>query len=296
MNLQEYFDRRISEVNEALDQLLPPEDTVPPSIHKAMRYSVFAGGKRFRPILTLSSGETFGAKTKDLLPAACALEMIHTYSLIHDDLPALDNDDLRRGRPTCHKVFGEAMAILTGDALLTRAFQILSDTSHINISDARRIRVLNEVSNAAGTENALIGGQVLDIEGEGKQIDAAALEQIHNGKTGAMIRAAIRAGAIIAGVDETTLGQLTVYADKVGLAFQIADDLLDITATSEQLGKTAGKDAAVKKATYPAVYGIETSKTLASHLSNGAIEALTGLDANTDVLASLARFVVDRNS
>jgi len=296
MNLQDYFERRLSEVNLALDQLLPPENATPFSIHKAMRYSVFAGGKRLRPILTLSAGEAFGANASDLMPTACALELIHTYSLIHDDLPALDNDDLRRGRPTCHKVFGEAMAILAGDALLTRAFQILSDASLSHISDSQRIRVLNEVSNAAGTENALIGGQVLDIEAEGKVIDATALEQIHIGKTGAMIRAAIRTGAIIAGVDEQILGQLTIYADKVGLAFQIADDLLDITATSEQLGKTPGKDAAVNKATYPAVYGIETSKRLATHLSNGAIEALTGLQADTDVLTALARFVVERNS
>jgi geranylgeranyl diphosphate synthase type II len=296
MNLKEYFELRVSAVNQTLDQLLPPEDTVPPSIHKAMRYSVFAGGKRFRPILTLAAGEAFGAAVQDLLPTACALELIHTYSLIHDDLPALDNDDLRRGRPTCHRVFGEAMAILAGDALLTRAFKILSDSTNSNISDGQRIRLLNEVSSAAATENALIGGQVLDIESEGKQIDASALEQIHNGKTGAMIRVAVRAGAVIAGVDDATLNQLTIYADKMGLAFQIADDLLDITATSEQLGKTPGKDAAVKKATYPAVYGIEASKRLALHLSDGAVEALTNLNANTDMLAALARFVVDRNS
>ncbi len=296
MNLKEYFDRCSALVNDALDRLLPAEETIPASIHRAMRYSVFAGGKRLRPILTLSTGEAFGASTENLLPAACAIEMIHTYSLIHDDLPALDNDDLRRGRPTCHKVFGEAMAILAGDALLTRAFQILSNPAHGSLSDSQRIRLLYELSNAAGTENALIGGQVLDLESEGKEVDTERLEQIHRGKTGAIIRAAVRMGAIIAGVDEGALAQLTTYAEKLGLAFQIADDLLDVTATSEQLGKTAGKDAAGNKATYVAVHGIETSKRLASHLSNQAIEALSGLDADTETLKLLARFVVDRNS
>jgi len=294
MNLQEYFDRCVVEINRALDNLLPPEKTAPETIHKAMRYSVFAGGKRLRPVLTIASGEAFGGSLENLLPVACAIELIHTYSLIHDDLPALDNDDLRRGRPTCHKVFGEAMAILAGDALLTRAFQILADEG--GLPDAQRILILREVSAAAGTINALIGGQVLDIQSEGKDIDKAGLEQIHRGKTGAMIRVAVRTGAIVAGVGGSTLDKLTVYAEKVGLAFQIADDLLDVTATSEQLGKTAGKDAAVNKATYPAVYGIETSKKLALHLSNEAVEALSRLDTNTEVLTSLARFVVDRNS
>lgn len=296
MNLQEYFERAVREVNKSLDQLLPSEQTEPRSIHRAMRYSVFAGGKRLRPVLVLASGEAFGADPSDLLPTACALEMIHTYSLIHDDLPALDNDDLRRGQPTCHKMFGEAMAILAGDALLTRAFQILSESSLGNISAQQRIQVLNEVSSAAGTVEALIGGQALDLEAEGKEIDKSALENIHRGKTGAMIRAAVRSGAIIAGAGPSDLQQLTIYAEKVGLAFQIADDLLDVTATSEQLGKTAGKDLAVSKATYPAVYGVETSKELARHLSDQAVEALSGLDADTGILSELAKFVVERSS
>src|SRR5262249_46704120 len=227
----DYLNRRAVEVNAWLETLVPWETVAPEQLHRAMRYSLMAGGKRLRPTLVLAAGEALGASTDDLMPAACAIEMIHTYSLIHDDLPAMDNDDLRRGRPTCHKVFGEAIAILAGDALLTQAFRVLSAEGPA--SDARRqLRVVREIATAAGTVEALIGGQVADIENEGKTVDASTLEYIHRSKTGALITASVVVGAILAAAPEAAIDRLREYGRRIGLAFQIADDLLDVTSTS----------------------------------------------------------------
>ncbi len=294
-NLPEYFTRRTEEVNRWLDAFLPQESVEPQTIHRAMRYSIFAGGKRLRPILVLASGEALGAATEDLMPAACAVEMIHTYSLIHDDLPAMDNDDLRRGRPTCHKVFGEAIAILAGDALLTQAFRILSADAPKRDAE-KQLHVIREIANAAGTVEALIGGQVVDMESEGKEVDAATLEYIHRSKTGAMIRVAVLAGGIVAGASDEQLQKLSDYSKRIGLAFQIADDILDVTQTSEQLGKTAGKDQEAAKATYPAIYGLEASHAKARELVAEAVDMVSGISGDTHILQAIARFIIERRS
>ena len=294
MDIKQYFKRKAELIDAELNRLLPEEWEVPQTIHQAMRYSVFAGGKRLRPILAIAAGEIFGAHEPELLSVASALEMIHTYSLIHDDLPAMDNDDLRRGMPTCHVKFGEAMAILAGDALLTQAFVTLADyeTSH----PERKARVISEVAHAAATKNALIGGQVLDMQAEGQAITGEQLETIHRGKTGALIRCSIRVGAILGGASEAELQALTVYGEKAGLAFQVADDLLDETATSEELGKTAGKDAASHKATYTALYGIPGAREMAERLCREAIAAARSIERDTEVLESIAQFIVERRS
>jgi geranylgeranyl diphosphate synthase, type II len=290
-----YFQRRSEEVNEWLECFVPSESVEPRQLHRAMRYSLLGGGKRLRPILVLAAGEAFGAATDDLMPAACAMEMIHTYSLIHDDLPAMDDDDLRRGRPACHKVFGEAVAILAGDALLTQAFRVLSSDA-AGRDPARQVRVIREVATAAGTVDALIGGQMTDIESEGREVDAATLEYIHRSKTGAMIRASIVVGAILAGASEEQIAALGEYGERVGLAFQIADDLLDITSTSEELGKTAGKDAAAQKATYPSLHGVAASEAQARKLVDEAIEIVSRLGADAERLKEVARFIIARRS
>ena len=290
-----YLKRRAVEVNEWLDRLVPSESTPPEKIHRAMRYSLLAGGKRLRPALVLASGEALGADTDDLMPAACAIEMIHTYSLIHDDLPAMDDDDLRRGRPTCHKAFGEAVAILAGDALLTQAFRVLAADAPLRDAE-RQVRVIREIATAAGTVDALIGGQVADIEGEGKAVDASMLEYIHRSKTGAMITASVVVGGIIAGGTEDQIDKLRAYGERIGLAFQIADDILDVTSTSEQLGKTPGKDLAASKATYPAVHGIAASEARARELVGEAVEIVSSLNADTQILQEIARFIIARSS
>ena len=253
MDLKGYLRERAVLVDAALDRWLPGEDILPPRLHQAMRYSVFAGGKRLRPILIIAACEAVGGTVAQALSAACAMEMIHTYSLIHDDLPALDNDDLRRGLPTCHKIFGDAIAILAGDALMTRCYQVLADIP--GLSDPIRLCIIREIAAATGTVNGMIGGQVVDLESEGKPISAHALEYIHYSKTGALLKACIRCGALAAGADAAALHALTEFGQKIGLVFQIVDDILDITSSSEVLGKTAGKDEKVKKATYPAFYG-----------------------------------------
>jgi geranylgeranyl diphosphate synthase type II len=263
-----------------------------------MRYSLLGTGKRLRPILVLASGEALGGSVDELMPAACAIEMIHCYSLIHDDLPAMDNDDLRRGRPTCHKAFGEAIAILAGDALLTRAFEVLAsiETEGGEPDYAKQVRVIREVSAAAGTVEALIGGQVADIENEKKQVSDATLEYIHRSKTGAMIRASVVVGGIIAGASESQIEKLSDYGARIGLAFQVADDILDVTSTSEQLGKTPGKDQAALKATYPAIHGIPASEARAEQLVKEAIRIISGLEADTAILQAIARFIIERRS
>ena len=290
-----YLSRRAAEVNEWLDRLVPSETTPPEQLHRAMRYSLLAGGKRLRPALVLSAGEAFGAPADDLMPAACAIEMIHTYSLIHDDLPAMDNDDLRRGRPTCHKAFSEAVAILAGDALLTQAFRVLAADAPKRDAE-RQLRVIREVATAAGTVEALIGGQMADIESEGKEIDASTLEYIHRSKTGAMISASVVVGATIAGASEDQIERLREYGQRIGLAFQIADDILDVTSTSEQLGKTPGKDQAANKATYASIHGIPASQARARELVDEAIGIVSSLGLETHLLEEIARFIIARSS
>jgi geranylgeranyl diphosphate synthase, type II len=292
VNINEYFKEKSALVDRWLDRLLPSESETPSTIHGAMRYSIFAGGKRLRPILTIATGEIFGAAEEQLLPAACSIEMIHTYSLIHDDLPAMDNDDMRRGRPTNHVVYGEAMAILAGDALLTQAFRTLAD--YQSSSGSARVRVISEVAKAAGTTRALIGGQVLDIQSEGKNLTGEELEVIHRAKTGALITCAVRIGAIIGGAGESELNSLTEFGEKAGLSFQVADDLLDQTATSEELGKTPGKDLASRKATYATLYGLDGAREMAGRLSQEAITAARCIGRDTRMLQEIARFIVER--
>jgi geranylgeranyl diphosphate synthase, type II len=294
MTLHEYMAMQQKKVDAALDRWVPPESTNPETIHRAMRYSLFAGGKRIRPLLVIASAETISDAPAGVESAACALEMIHTYSLIHDDLPALDNDDLRRGRPTCHKVFGEAMAILAGDALLTIAFEVLAKLE--GVSADRRIELVRELAVASGTVGGMIGGQVNDIEGEGKHPTAELLESIHRAKTGALLRASVRMGAIYAGADAAQLAALTKFGEHIGLAFQIVDDILDVEESSEALGKTAGKDAAQHKITFPAVYGIEASRKMAEDERVAAHLALNMFDDRATRLRELADLVVKRKS
>ncbi len=284
-------------IEEALDRALPPETAWPPAIHRAMRYSLFAGGKRIRPLLVLAAGEALGGDSEELLPLACAVEMIHTYSLIHDDLPAMDNDDLRRGKPTAHKVFGEAMAILAGDALLTRAFHLLAEAR--GDGDERRLRRRREATailGAACGTTGLIGGQVLDLEAEGQAIDASTLERLHRAKTGALIAACVRGAAVLAGADETDSSCLVRYGAAVGLAFQVVDDILDATEGAERLGKTAGKDQAAGKATYVSVHGLARARGMAAELLAEALEALSPLGERGRMLRTLARLIVERQS
>ncbi|MBV8810379.1 MAG: polyprenyl synthetase family protein, partial [Acidobacteriaceae bacterium] len=260
ISLQEYLAEQVQRVEAVLDEWVPQENVEPSSIHKAMRYSLFAGGKRIRPVLAIAAARAVSDSPDGIEHATATLELIHTYSLIHDDLPALDNDDLRRGRPTCHKIFGEAMAILAGDALLTLAFEVLSRLKQINAE--RKIRLVEELSRAAGTVGGMIGGQVNDLEGERKRPTALLLESIHRAKTGALLRASVRMGAIYAGATKEQLAALSEYGEHVGLAFQIIDDVLDVEEPSESLGKTAGKDEAQQKITFPAVYGLERSREM----------------------------------
>lgn len=293
IDIRAYLSAIKREVDGSLDRLLPPEENEPPTIHRAMRYSVFAGGKRIRPVLVVAAGESVGGPREPLLRLGSAIEMIHTYSLIHDDLPALDNDDLRRGQPTCHKVFGEAMAILAGDALMTCAYQVLTA---LPLPELTRVRIIREVAAATGTVDGMIGGQVVDLESEGKPVAPATLEYIHRSKTGALLTACTRCGALAAGVDGERLEALTDYGRKVGLAFQIVDDVLDVTTSSEHLGKTAGKDQQVAKATYPALYGIEVSRAKACELVESAIGDVEPLGEGAAALCELARFVCERGA
>lgn len=293
-SLQAYLIEQMQAVDGVLDRWVPEETIDPAAIHRAMRYSLFAGGKRIRPILAIAAAHAVSESVDGIENAAAALELIHTYSLIHDDLPALDNDDLRRGRPTCHKVFGEAMAILAGDALLTLAFEVLS---RLDVIDAgRRIRLVEELSRASGTVGGMIGGQVNDLEGERKTPTAALLESIHKAKTGALLRAAVRMGGIYAGASKAELAALSDYGEHVGLAFQIVDDLLDVEESSESLGKTAGKDQAQQKITFPAVYGLEQSREMAENERLAAHAALRSFDERAGRLRQIADFIVQRKA
>lgn len=298
-SIQRYLLDQQARVDLELDGLVPAVEVYPPSIHQAMRHSLFAGGKRLRPILCIESGRLFGGDDGSLIRLGSALELIHTYSLIHDDLPALDNDDLRRGQPTCHRVFGEAMAILAGDALLTLAFEVISAPQHPpsgGLEDSRKLRVMHEIARAIGTRAGMVGGQVVDIEAPGQKADAATLDYIHSAKTGAFIRVAMRAGAIQAGAVEADLNRVTTFGEKVGLAFQIADDLLDVLGSSESLGKTAGKDGAGNKLTYPALHGVDESRRVAQRLVHEACDALKSYGTRGQRLREIADYLIARKS
>jgi len=294
MTLADYIAAQQQVIDATLDRWVPAEAADPANIHKAMRYSLFAGGKRIRPLLAIAAANTVSDAPVGVESAACSLELIHTYSLIHDDLPALDNDDLRRGRPTCHKVFGDAMAILAGDALLTLAFEVLSKLPDVDAE--RRIALVRELAVASGTVGGMIGGQVNDIEGEGKFPTAQLLDSIHRAKTGALLRASVRMGAIYAGAHEQELDALTRFGEHIGLAFQIVDDILDVEQPSEALGKTAGKDAQQHKITFPAVYGMERSHEMAEQERLEAHLALKPFDERGQRLRELADLVVRRNA
>jgi len=293
MKLPDFYEADRAAIETALDQHLPPESTRPESIHRAMRYSVSAGGKRVRPVLCVETARMFTENLDGAVQVGCALEFIHTYSLIHDDLPALDNDDLRRGKPTSHKVFGEAIAILAGDALLTLAFQTLANAS---IESSRRVRATSEIAVAAGTVNGMVGGQVADIEAGGKSVTAETLEYIHRSKTAALIRASIVGGAIAGGAADADVERLRRFGDTIGWAFQVVDDLLDVEESSAALGKTAGKDQAQAKATYPALYGIEKSRMIAAELEAKALAELATYGDRSARLRQLAEFLVERRS
>jgi geranylgeranyl diphosphate synthase type II len=294
-DLDTYVTTRRALVDQALERVLPPETAVPPTLHRAMRYSVQAGGKRLRPILVIAGAEAVGGSAEQVIETACALELIHTYSLIHDDLPAMDNDDYRRGMLTNHKVFGEAIAILAGDALLTLAFKLIA-LNGARTGDARVIATLvTDIADAAGTDG-MVGGQVVDIESEGKAVDAETVDYIHTHKTAALIRASLCAGALLARASVEQLAAITACGEALGLAFQIVDDILDVEGSTEELGKTAGKDAQQQKATYPAYHGLEASRAKARTLIDQAKEAVMSLGARAEPIRALAEFIVQRRS
>ena len=291
------FEERRKLVEAALDRALPREDAWPDTIHRAVRYSLFAGGKRIRPLLVLAAAEAVGGARDEAMPLACAVEMIHTYSLIHDDLPAMDDDDLRRGKPTSHKVFGEAIAILAGDALLTRAFHLMSQLpSDWDLERVRRRLAATALLGEACGTTGLIGGQVMDLESEGKAISADDLERLHRAKTGALLGACIRGGALLGGANGRDFERLDRYARAIGLAFQVVDDVLDATEGAAQLGKTAGKDEAAHKATYVSVHGLERARSLAGELLSDAEISLASLGERGGLLSALARVIVERRA
>jgi geranylgeranyl diphosphate synthase, type II len=290
--LQETLAQGQALTDAALDRLIPPETQRPQSIHQAMRHSVFAGGKRLRPVLCMEAGRMIaGSLPRGIEELGAALEMLHTYSLIHDDLPALDNDDLRRGRPTCHKVFGDAIAILAGDALQTQAYEILA---RLECPPEARVRIIETIARGTGTVDGMIGGQVADLEAEHTPPTAEMLEYIHRAKTAALITASVASGGIYAGARDNEVTKLRAFGRAIGLAFQIVDDVLDVTQTSEQLGKTAGKDTAAQKATYPALFGIEESERKADALVASALAELDDFGQRAQTLKDLARYLVER--
>lgn len=293
MTFNEELKQWAKQVDLALDHYLPSAETYPQVIHEAMRYSVFAGGKRLRPILVMAATRAVGGSTEKVMPVACALELIHTYSLVHDDLPAMDNDEFRRGRLTNHKVYGEAMAILVGDALQTLAFELIARTAE-NFPAAAVNRVTWEIAKAAGSAG-LIGGQVVDLLSEKQAINGAILEYIHRHKTGALFRAAIRAGAILGGATDNQLESLTQYAEQLGLAFQIKDDLLDIEGDEKKIGKPVGSDLKNQKSTYPAIYGLEKTNIMATEAAAEAVNALKIFHQEADFLRDMMNFMITRD-
>ena len=294
LELEFLLARNRSLVEVELNDLLPSNAISPERVNQAIRWSVFAGGKRFRPALVLATGQTFGATIESLLKTACAFEMIHTYSLIHDDLPSMDDDDLRRGRPTCHVRFDEATAILAGDALQTLAFQTIAQDDLL--TDRTKVALIAELAKAAGTPGGMVAGQALDIEAEARQVSPGELEEIHRLKTGALIVAAARAGALIADANANELSVVSEYAAQVGLLFQITDDFLDVTASAEDLGKTPGKDARSAKATYPGLYGLDETKAAANEAHTAACAALATIDRPTDTLRLIADYILNRTT
>ena len=296
MELKDYLDDRSALVDQALDRWLPGEGVLPHSLHQSMRYSIFAGGKRLRPILMIAASEAVGGSAQQVLHAACALEMIHTYSLVHDDLPAMDDDDFRRGRPTNHKTYGEATAILAGDALLTEAFRLLADAdANRLIAPATVLRVIELVARYAGSQG-MVAGQVVDMESEGKEIDFPTLEYIHTHKTGGLILASVKVGALLGGGSDEQIAALTRFGGAAGLAFQIADDILDVVGNQAELGKDVGSDQARGKVTYPALLGLAEARQRANELCDLAVESLAPLGTAAEPLQVLARYIVDRNS
>ncbi len=294
MDIKTYLAKKKNIIDKTLEKLVPSSPVFPPSVHQAIRYSLFAGGKRVRPILAIAAAEALGARTADFLPIAGSLELIHTYSLIHDDLPAMDDDDFRRGRATCHKVYGDAIAILAGDGLLNMAFEVLSDPRRLKAVSAQRlIAIIKEISTASGV-HGMVGGQVLDMESEGKEIDFPTLEYIHTHKTGALIRASVRTGALYAKAGKKQFAALTHYGEMIGLAFQIADDIMDITGSREQTGKDEGSDLKKGKQTYPSFYGLDESRRRAAEVSDRAILALKDFGSKADPLRALAEYIVNR--
>jgi len=294
MDIKVYLQKKKVIVDRSLEKLVPPAKTFPSAVHEAMRYSLFAGGKRVRPLLAIASAEALGASVAGLLPIAGSLELIHTYSLIHDDLPAMDDDDLRRGRPTCHKVYGEAIAILAGDGLLNMAFEVLSDPRRLKaVPAARMLTIIRELSIASGVFG-MVGGQVVDIQSEGKDVDFPTLEYIHTHKTGALIRASVRMGALYARAGKRQYAALSRYGEMVGLAFQIADDILDLTGTQEELGKDVGSDLKKDKKTFPSFYGLDESRRRAVEVADKAVASLQGFGRAADPLRELAKYIVQR--
>lgn len=295
-DLHSYLACRIERVDRALQHWMPSDSLLPQQLHQAMRYSVFAGGKRLRPLLVIAAAEAVGGHADQVMHAACAMEMIHTYSLIHDDLPAMDDDDWRRGRPTNHKIYGEATAILAGDALLTEAFRLLVDPlANRGIPAAAMVRVVELIARCAGSRG-MVGGQMVDMESEGKAIDQPTLEYIHTHKTGALILAAIQTGGLLADASEPDFQGLTRYAEAAGLAFQVVDDILDVVGDRQQTGKTVGADQVRGKATYPALFGLDGARQRADELCDLAIEALAQFGEAADPLRRIARYMVERTS
>lgn len=296
ISLDDYLKARKKIVDEALDRYLPGEDTFPSSIFKSVRYSVFAGGKRIRPILCMGSAEAVGGNIEEVLPVACALELIHTYSLIHDDLPVMDDDDYRRGKLTNHKVFGEDIAILAGDALLTEAFRLMSKKEFAGKTPPDRLlSVISDISEAAGFLG-MVGGQIVDIQSEGKKVGEETLNYIHTHKTGAMITTSIRAGAIISGAGNNEIDALSDYGRHIGLAFQIADDILDVEGNQETLGKDIGSDRKRGKVTFPAIFGMEKSRRKARDLVNKALADIAQFDSRAEPLRMIATYIIERSS
>lgn len=293
MDLHAYLQERRALVEEALDRFLPPVTAAPGRLHEAIRYSVLAPGKRLRPILVLASAEAVGGRPETVLPTACALECIHVFSLIHDDLPCMDNDDYRRGRPTNHKVYGEAMAMLAGDALLTLAFELITENAR-TVAPGRVVEALRLISHASGTWG-MVGGQVMDIESEGREVTPETLEYIHAHKTGALLTASALAGALLCGAEEAQQAALRRYGQSIGLAFQIADDILDIVGDQQKIGKPVGSDQKQDKATYPRLYGLEESRRRAHAEVSAALAALEGFGEPAEPLRAIARFIVERD-
>jgi geranylgeranyl diphosphate synthase, type II len=296
MEIVDYLKEKKKAVEDYLESALPPDSVPPRNLHRAMRYSLFAGGKRIRPILAIAAYEAVGGRSKTIVPVASSLELIHTYSLIHDDLPAMDNDDYRRGRPTSHKVFGEALAILAGDALLTLAFDLLSQNSLMGkVPPKTLVQIVQELAQGAG-HLGMIGGQVVDIESEGKKVSQTELEYIHHHKTAALIRAALRIGGLAGGAQKTDLAALTQYGEDIGLAFQIVDDVLDVVGTKEEMGKDVQSDSSRNKKTYPAFFGVEKSMQKAQELMRRAVKSLERFGKKAEPLREIARYIVERRN